>query len=49
MINRDIWLLAFGFENLHPVSHAGEEERIIQFKNCQLFIALAIKKKILQK
>lgn len=40
--NRDIWLQAFGFENLDPVSHPGEEERIIQFKNCQLFIALAV-------
>lgn len=49
MINRDIWLQAFGFENLDPVSHPGEEERIIQFKNWQLFIALAIKKKVLQK
>lgn len=45
MINRDIWLQAFGFENLDPVSHTGEEERIIQFKNCQLCIALDIKKK----
>lgn len=45
MINRDIWLQAFGFENLDPVSHAGEEERIIPFKNCQLFIVLDIKKK----
>lgn len=45
-MNRYIGLQTFGFENLDPVSYPGKEAGIIQFKNCQLFIASAMKKKI---
>lgn len=44
MSNRHIGLQTFGFENLDPVSYPGKEVGIIQFKNCQLYIASAIKK-----